>query len=337
MSLLRISSRVIFSSNATALLFNQQKAAIHRFVRPTLFEIRARKKKLEELNGPPKPVPRSEFLEWNHDAEIYAFGKRLKEDFNFQLLQQAFIDRSYIVQEEMKQRSVGVENPLVNMSDNATLAKKGEELITEFVISFLNLSLPKFPREGVKAIYRHLVSDEVLAKVSESIGTKELILSSDYPPRSDVYVNTLKAIIGALFESSGEAKAYEFIRDFICTQLSQVDINEFWNYGENPKELLEEICKDKKLGEPEPRLIGQMGKNTLLAVSHVGIYANKKMLGSGFGEDIQTATEEAIKDSLRNFFKTNCNMKPFDFRMPVEKVANSLNKPVIAAASVDNI
>lgn len=337
MSLLRLSSRSLLLSNASALLLNQQNATVKRWVRPTLFEIRARKRKLEHLYGPPKPTPRSDFYDWNYDAEIYAFGKRLKEDFNLQLLQQAFVDRSFIVQEEMKQKSLGVENPSVNMQDNSSLAKKGEELITEFVISFLNLSLPKFPKEGIKAIYRHLVSDEVLAKISESIGTKEIILSSDYPPTSDVHVTTLKAIIGALFESSGEVRAYEFIRDFVCTQLSQVDINEFWNYGGNPKELLQEICKDKKLGEPEPRLISQLGKNTLLAAHYVGIYANEKMLGAGFGENIEIATEEAAKDSLRNLFKTNVNMKPLDFRMPVEKIINALNKPSIAAASVDNM
>lgn len=297
-------------------------------------EIRSRKKKQAIKDGPPKETPRPEYNDWNYDAEIYAFGVRLKEKFNYILLQQAFVDRSYIVQEEMKQRAVGVENPSLNLKDNSSLAKKGEELITEFVISFLNMSLPKFPRDGIKAIYRHLVSDEVLLKVSQSIGTKDLILSSSYPPMNDVYVTTLKAVIGALFESSGEARAYEFIRDFICTQLNQVDVNEFWNI-EKPMELLQEICKDKNLGEPEPRLISNVGKNTLLAVHYVGIYANKKQLGAGFGENIQIATEEAVKDSLRNFFQTNNNMKPFDFKMSVDKVASLLNKP--ALASVDNI
>lgn len=300
-------------------------------------EIRARKRKLEEKFGPEKVTPRSEFIEWNYEAEIYAFGIRLKENFNFQLLQQAFLDRSYIVQEEMRQRAVGIENPSLNVKDNSSLTKKGDELITEFVISFLNLSLPKFPREGIKSIYRHLTSDEVLASVSQSLGTKDLIMSSEYPPTNDIYVNTLKAIIGALFESSGEARAYEFVRDFVCTQLSQVDINEFWNYGGNAMELLQEICKEKNLGEIEPRLISDLGKNTLLATYYIGLYANKKMLGAGFGEKIEIAIEEAAKDSLRNFFQTNANMKPFDFNMPVDKIISSLNKPALAAASVDNI
>lgn len=298
-------------------------------------EIRARKKKLEFKQGPPKEVPRSEFIDWNYEKEIFAFGMRLKERFNHAILQQAFVDRSYIVQEEMKQRAVGVENPVINLQDNSSLAKKGEELITEFIISYLNISLPKFPRDGIKAIYQHLTSEKLLAKISQNLGTKDLILSSEYPPTEKFYANTFKAVIGALFESSGEEKAYEFIRDFVCSQLNQVDVNELWKI-ENPSELLDEICQDKKLEKPEPRLIGQLGKNTLLAAHYVGMYSNKKCIGGGYGESIDIAKEEAIKDSLRNFFQTNANMKPFDFNMPVNKVIKSLSKPAIAAASVDN-
>lgn len=283
--------------------------------------------------GPIKETPRSEYIDWNYDAEIYAFGVRLHENFTHETLTRAFIDRSYVVQEEMKQKAVGIENPVL-VQDNSDLVKKGEELMTEFIISYLNISLPTFPRDGIKGIYKHLMSNETLTHVSKNLGTKELIMSSDYPPTDDVYVKTLKAIVGALFESSGEARAYEFIRDFICTQLNQVDINEFWKI-ENPAELLKEICADKKLGNPEPRLIGQLGKNTLLGAHYIGIYANKKCIGTGFGESIEVATEEAIKDSLRRYFKTTSSMKPFDYRMPVENVMSSAKRPAIAASSID--
>jgi hypothetical protein len=44
-------------------------------------------------------------------------------------------------------------------------------------------------------------------------------------------------------------------------------------------------------------LIADTGKNTLLACYHVGVYANRKMLGAGFGEDLQIATAEASKNA----------------------------------------
>lgn len=310
--------------------FLESRCDIHRWVKPTLCEIRKRKKKL----GPLPETPRSDFIDWNYEAEIFAFGARLNENFSKTLLQQAFVDRSYIVQEEMKQRAVGIEMPVLQLTDNSSLAKKGEELITEFVVTFLNLSLPKFPREGIKAIYKHLTSIETLAHVSRHLGTKDLILAAEFPVEEKTLAEGLKAVIGALFESSGEARAFEFIRDFIVTQLNQVDVNEFWTI-ENSVELLKEISKEKKLGEPEPRLISDAGKNTILAAYQVGIYCNKRMIGSGFGEDITVATDEAAKDALRSFFQTNSDMKPIDFRMPVEQVMKSLSKPSVA--SVDKL
>lgn len=278
--------------------------------------------------------PRSDFLEWNYDAEIFAFGVRLNEKFTTPLLQQAFVDRSYIVQEEMKQRAVGIENPVLHLTDNSRLIKKGEELMAEFIITYLNLSLPKLPRDGIKAIYKHLISEETLAHVSSNLGTKDLILSADFPVPSKTLASSLKAVIGALFESSGDARTYEFIRDFIITQLNQKDVNEYWQI-DSPLELLKEICKDKKLATPEPRLISDLGKNTLLAAYQIGFYSNKQLIGSGFGEDITIATEEAAKDALRNLFKTNANMKPFNYKMSVDVVMKSVSKPSIA--TVDKI
>lgn len=350
MSLFRIASRLVSSAQSPSVLWNRMSTFckkfysfhaftfffvephrnVARWVAPTLREIRKRRKKLE----PQPELRRSNFLEWNYDAEIFAFGVRLQEKFAPALLQQAFCDRSYIVQEEMKQRAVGIENPVLQLTDNSGLIKKGDELITEFVITFLNISLPKYPRDGIKAIYKHLISDEVLAHVSSHLGTKDLILAAEFPVREQILASSLKAVIGALFESSGEARAYEFIRDFIVTQLNQTDINNHWVI-DNHVELLKDICKDRKIGEPEPRLIANVGKNTLLAAYRIGFYSNKRPIGSGYGEDIETATDEAAKDALRNFFQTNSNMKPLNYKMPVELVLKSLSKPTVS--SVDKM
>lgn len=330
MSLLRITSRLVALPQSSPLLWNQSHREIHRWVAPALREIRKRRKQL----GPQPEPRRSDFIDWNYDAEIYAFGIRLKENFSPTLLQQAFVDRSYIVQEEMKQRDLGIEEPVLQLTDNTKLVKKGEELLTEYIVTFLNLSLPKYPREGIKGIFQHLISDEVLSHVSSHLGTKDLILAAEFPVHPQTMARSLKAVIGALFESSGEARAFEFIRDFIVTQLSQADINEYWTI-DNHQQLLKDICKDQNLGEPEPRLISELGKNTLLAAYHVGFYCNKKSIGSGYGEDIAIATEEAAKDALKNFFQTNLSMKPLDFKMPVERVMKALRKP--AVASVDKL
>lgn len=91
---------------------------IHRWVAPTLIELKRREDKL----GGKKSFPRNTFLEWNLEAELYAFGKRLNEDLDSDLLLQAFTDRSYVIKEEMKQKEMEFD---LKMNDNRELAEGG--------------------------------------------------------------------------------------------------------------------------------------------------------------------------------------------------------------------
>lgn len=139
------------------------------------------------------------------------------------------------------------------------------------------------------------------------------ILNQEFPPNEQTLAATLKAVIGALAESSGPERVFAFVRDFICTQLSQKDVNELWTIDE-PFKLLQEVCKSEKLCEPEPRLIGEAGKNTILACYQVGIYCEKRLLGTGFGENVDTAIEVAARNCLAKVFETS-NSKPLNFKI----------------------
>lgn len=231
----------------------------------------------------PEPIQykmRSNFIEWNYNAELFAFSKRLNEEFDMKLLQQAFIDRSYIIKEEIRQRELGIENPQIDLKDNHELIEKGDQIISDYVNEYLKFSLPNVPSIGLNSIHKYLKSEDILSHIALNIGVKDLILSSEYPPENKILMNTFKAIIGALYYSSGDKKAYTFVRDFICTQLNQKDLSDIWKI-EKPFEMLKEICKERNLNVPEPRLIGECGKNTVLATYHVGIYSNKKLIGTG--------------------------------------------------------
>lgn len=79
-------------------------------------------KRREDKLGGKKSFPRNTFLEWNLEAELYAFGKRLNEDLDSDLLLQAFTDRSYVIKEEMKQKEMEFD---LKMNDNRELAEGG--------------------------------------------------------------------------------------------------------------------------------------------------------------------------------------------------------------------
>ncbi|KAM7360488.1 mitochondrial ribosomal protein L44 [Cochliomyia hominivorax] len=294
---------------------------VKRWVAPTLRELNRRAKKL----GPQGPSPRSSFIEWNYRAELFAFGKRLQEEFDMSLLNTAFTQKSYIDKEKAKQRELGIEEADIQMSDNADLAKRGADIVKEYVEAFLKYSLPRVPHEGQKSIATFLLATETLSNIALHLGMKELLLDAEYPPSNESMAQSLLAVIGALEQSSGMERAFLFVRDFICTQLNQKDILELWSI-ENPEELLKQVCQEKKLAAPEPRLLGDCGKNTVLAAYHVGLYSDKKLIGKGFGEDIDTAVKTASLDALQSIFGIHDNMKPFNFKIQVESQTPKINQ-----------
>lgn len=86
--------------------------------------------------------------------------------------------------------------------------------------------------------------------------------------------------MGALAESVDVNHAGIFVRDFLIAGLASKDLTEIW-CPTKPFETLTDMISMKKKVIIEARLIGQGGKNTILSVYHIGIYANKEYLGSG--------------------------------------------------------
>lgn len=119
----------------------------------------------------------------------------------------------------------------------------------------------------------------------------------------------LKSIVAALIESSGESRAAVFVRDFIITQLADKDLHEFWE-PEEPIKLLSEILARDGIEAPEPRLIGNSGKNTILACFRVGLYNpnNKQMIGLGELDNFfkYIFTYFIIEYIVENRFWRNC-------------------------------
>ncbi|XP_058057899.1 large ribosomal subunit protein mL44 [Anopheles bellator] len=308
-----------------ALLRNSQRLDVgrhrdvHRWVAPTLRELRRRREKM----GPEAALPRSSYTDWNYGAEIFAFGKRLHESFDSGVLQQAFTHRSFIEQEKRKQTAVGIDDPVLGVSDNQELITQGHTLIQQYVEAFLLTALPRLPRHFVYSIRDALTSEMQLAHLSSHLGTKDIILSAEFPVGEPLLASTLKAIVAALHRSSGDERCFLFVRDFLCTTLHQRDLFEYLSIAD-PLAMLREYCKEKGLSEPEPRLIGSAGQNTLLAVHNVGIYCDRKLLGTGFGEEQTIAVQEAARDCLRQLFGTELHMKPIDFNLQLSDCTSHL-------------
>ncbi|XP_078039716.1 mitochondrial ribosomal protein L44 [Augochlora pura] len=298
--------------NATSVNY-QDCRYIKRWVAPTQREICKRKKRL-----PKEPEPkRSTFIEWNRDAELYAFNQRLSENFKTDKLNQAFIHKSYIFMEEKKQEEMGVTDPKLEIQHNEGLIEIGREITTKVVVNYLTKSFPCVPASVIMAFYEYLMSQEILAKASLHIGTKDIILSGEHPVTEETLAKTFLALVGALAESTDTKHVGAFVRDFLIVGLATKDLTEIWCPPEPFEMLNSMICKERN-SPVEPRIIGQAGKNTILSAYQVAVYCNKQFLGSGFGQDIAEAKNVAAMNALCRMFGLLDSSQPLRFDQEVD-------------------
>ncbi|XP_020278090.1 39S ribosomal protein L44, mitochondrial [Pseudomyrmex gracilis] len=308
MNALRSCIKTIVLSKGTRSINYEGQRYIKRWVRPTLIEITNRKKRL----GPQPEQKRNTFLEWNRSAEIFAFNKRLSEKFDDEKLEQAFTHRSYIFQEEKKQKDMGIENPQLEMQDNMDLILKGEKLTSEIVSSYLTQVLPDTPEDIIITLHDYLVSEEILAQAAIHIGSKDIILSEEYPPSQRTLADTFLALVAALAESVDANHAAIFVRDFLIVILGEKDLMEIWSPAQ-PVKYLNAVLHKQNRSSVEPRLIGQTGPTTLLSAYHIGLYSDKQYLGSGFGQTIQEAKDIAALSVLSEMFGLSDSSNPIKF------------------------
>ncbi|XP_073981814.1 mitochondrial ribosomal protein L44 [Rhodnius prolixus] len=298
--------------NFTLRKLTTEVRTFHRWVRPTLMELKRRKDKMGEV----ETNRRSTFLEWNYNAELYAFGKRLGEEFNNVFLKNALLERSYIDQEELRQRKVGIE-PELSVSDNSSLSIDGGKLMDSFVQQYLETTLPNLPKRYVIKLRDYLLSEEVLARVSKGIGIDDLVLCAEFPVTKNTLARTLKSVVQALALSQGPERAHRFVRDLVLVELVDQDLTSFCS-PEHPMDTLQEALKESGSEPAEPRLIAEVGRNSILASYQVGIYLNKKMIGRGFGEDIKTARDMAAWDALWRRWGILCQKRPLPFKLELQ-------------------
>ncbi|XP_042238860.1 39S ribosomal protein L44, mitochondrial-like [Homarus americanus] len=298
-----------------------------RWVAPLRKELYKRQKKMYK-KGIAHKFSRSEFIEWNYDAELFAFGKRLHEEFEGSLLREALTDSSYIAQEMSHQQALGVTSPALTLKSNTELAAAGATVIADYCAKYLRAALPVLPEEGISALVEHLSSEEIMSKVGYGIGLKDLILCQDYPPSATTAAKSFQAVVGALNASVGLTRCQTFVRDFVVSQLVGKDISDIWQI-DRPMELLTDILARSGCGKPEPRLMFQTGKNTVEAVYQVGIYSDKNFMGSGYGETVETAVAEAAYSSIKKLFQITESSNPLPFGKDADAIALPHNSNIL--------
>lgn len=265
--------------------------------------------------APESEPKRSTFLEWNRDAELYAFSKRLLEEFNAETLDQAFTHKSYVRFEENRMKDLNM-GEIVSIPHNEEFIERGREITSKTIYAFLESSLRYVPQEVIKALHDYLMNQKILAKASLHIGTKDIILTEEHPVQEETLANTFLAIVAALEESTDINRAANFVKDFLIVALAEKELTEIWSPS-NPLEYLNDLLLKNARESAEPRIISQTGKNTLLAAYQIGMYSNQEFLGSGFGDNIEEAKNVAALNAILRIFGLLDSSAPLRFNKEI--------------------
>ncbi|KAK7493847.1 hypothetical protein BaRGS_00014988, partial [Batillaria attramentaria] len=257
----------------------------------------------------------------NYDAEIYAFGKRLGEDFSSATLTTAFTHRSYIEKEEKRRADLGIDTSAapLGLTDNSELLQKGQATASRYIKAYLRYLYPALYEEGICAIHDHLMSEDTLAFVARRIGISDLMLCGDFPPQASTLRDNLLSVVGALQTDQNVTRAEALVRDLVLAQLVGVDLSELWSVV-NPMGLLMATLHAQGRGPPEPRLLWTAGKRTVMSVYHVGIYSDRRLIGQSAGETSTIAEEMAAMDALKCLTGITDSRSPLPFRADADKV-----------------
>ncbi|CAL8089326.1 unnamed protein product [Calicophoron daubneyi] len=291
-----------------------------RAVRPYLRDLYYRRL----AQGPEPYRPRSAFLPWDLDTELFAFQNRINTRLPASKLCLALTDKSYV---KSSSGDILTEEKNQKIAHNAQLAIAGRELAQSYMVAFLRWVYPLVPEEWINDIVAYLLSPSQLAFIAGYLGLKDLVLYStadvsqkgpviSAPPSLEMMSNVLLALIAALAEEKVD-EALLFIRDFLLTQLADLDITGEMVPIENPMRLLSGVLAAGNRPPPEPRLQWQSSMNTLLACYQVGIYSGRELLGEAPGETIEIAVEESARQSLRNLFGLSEHRPPIPLCGPL--------------------
>lgn len=267
---------------------------------------------------------RSEYQDWNYRSEIFAFSRRLQENLDENTLREIFAHPSYV--EAFRENQAKYNLPDIGMKPNTHLVHRGCALLDECIKPYLRYTFSRMPEDGIVAITNYLKSERVLADIAKWIGCKEIILVTEYPPGPTTMADTIKALLAGVERDLGLERTRRFIVDMIISYLNDKDILEDVWVIPNPRETLNLILANTRLPAYEPRIMFQTGVKTLESCHIVGLYTNKKFLGSSAGETLDIAEECAAIDSLQRIFELKENRQPYTYGEASEQIDYAAHK-----------
>lgn len=263
---------------------------------------------------------RDAWIDWNYHSELYAFAKRLNESVTIEKLMTIFSSQSYVDKLKRDEERLKIPQGFQQVTSNKLLATKGKNLLDLYIKEYLRYAFKKLPEDGIEAINEYLTSTQTLADIAKWIGCKDLIQTSEFPPSQATMAESVEAFIAGLEEESGSERTRRFVIDMIVSYIHDKDLlDDIWKLP-HPCETVNLILENSKLPHYEPRIMFQVGPKSLDSCFHIGLYVDKKLIGSGSGETCEIAEQCAALRTLQNFFDIAENREPLRFGIHLEGI-----------------
>ena len=206
---------------------------------------------------------------------------------NQDLLKQSFIHRSFLNESSEKE-------------SNERLEFLGDSILSFVVSKHLYSDNPDYDEGKLTNLRSLLVNTKNLAEVAQSLNLGQSLLLSKGEEESggrenqSLLADSFEALLGALFIDQGIEVVEKFLEEVLLPKADEFIKN---NLLKDPKSLLQESVQAQKQGILSYEVINEEGPAHAKTFT-VGVYVNKKLLGTGIGKSKQIAQESAAIHAL---------------------------------------
>jgi len=222
--------------------------------------------------------------------DYLAFEQKLNLNFkNKDLLQQAFIHRSYINEQKGD-----------DLRHNERLEFLGDAVLELVVTDFLFARYPETPEGRLTAYRSSLVRTESISKAARDMGMNDLLLLSKGEARDMgkardyILANTFESFTGAVYLDQGYDAAKQIIADTLFPNIDDIIAEGSWR---DAKSFLQEKAQEVHSETPRYELVSAEGpdhnKEFVMAV-----YFGSRKVAEGNGNSKQKAQQDAAGKAL---------------------------------------
>jgi ribonuclease-3 len=219
------------------------------------------------------------------------FEKKTKIIFkNKNLLQQAFIHRSYIN-----------ENPATKLSHNERLEFLGDAVLELVVTDFLYKKYPNYTEGELTALRSALVNAVIISEIATGIGMNDYLLLSkgetkdNGKARQYILANTYEAYIGALYLDQGVEVVDKFVHKSLLPKTEEIVSKKLWR---DAKSLVQEKAQEFVNVTPAYKVLHESGPDHDKHFT-VGIFFGANLIAEGKGQSKQEAEQKAAEAALK--------------------------------------